>query len=149
MSTSGGRGDSAANPTTANILDGFANVQAAGTTTLITVPAGRTWVGYVGLAVAITETAAATTVASISGSITTANGTGVATPAAGTYARVDAECGASAAGGTVGEGQAEAMGGQRLVVNASAAGTALIQLVVATSNGASPQASGWAIGELQ
>ena len=134
---------------TADILDGFSTVMAAGTTTLITIPAGRTWVGVVGLSAAITNNAAATSAASVGAQITTANGTGVVTPAAGTYARIDAAAGQNAAGGTVGTQGSNSVAGQRLVVQASVAGTALVQLVVTQSGGAGFQASGWAIGELQ
>lgn len=149
MSASGGQSPGTTTPTTANVADGFVNVVAAGTTTLVTVPAGRTWVGYVGCSCAITNAGAATTLGAIGAAITTANGTGTATPAAGSYARCDAEVGAQVAGGTVGEGADAAIAAQRLVVIASAGGTALIQLAVTVSNGAGPVASGWAIGELQ
>jgi hypothetical protein len=135
----------AAAPTAANMLDGFANVQATTTTTLVTVPTGRTWVGYVGTSCA-TSVAAGGAAATVSSAITTANGTGTTTPTAGTYARTDLTIAAVGAALSSVADTAQ-MCGQRLIVQA-AGGTALIQHVGTIVNGTSPQASGWAIGEL-
>lgn len=135
----------AAAPTAANMLDGFANVQATATTTLVTVPSGRTWIGYVGTSCA-TSVAAGGAASTVSSVITTANGTGTATPTAGSYARTDVTV--AAVGTALSSDSATAqMAGQRLIVQA-AAGTALIQHVGTIVAGTGPQASGWAIGEL-
>lgn len=135
----------AAAPTAANMLSGFANVQATTTTTLVTVPSGRTWVGFVGVSCATTVIAAGAA-ATVSSVITTANGTGTPTPAAGPYTRVDCTLGAVGAALSP-TSDTNSVTGQRLVVQA-AGGTCLIQHVGTIVNGTAPQASGWAIGEL-
>lgn len=135
----------AAAPTAANMLAGFANVQATTTTTLVTVPSGRTWVGYVGVS-ASTAVAAGGSAATVSSVITTANGTGTPTPAVGSYTRVDASV--PAVGAALSPiTSTESLAGQRMVVQA-AGGTCLIQHVGTIVAGTAPQASGWAIGEL-
>lgn len=134
-------------PTSTNVLDGFANVQTSGTTTLITIPAGRTWVGTIGGAAATSNAGATAAAATASASITTA-GAGV-TPAAGSYLRVDAVVGANVAGGTVGDQDSTGVAGQPFQVTAPAGNSVTVQLVAAVSGGANPQVSGWAIGALQ
>jgi hypothetical protein len=135
----------AAAPTAANMLSGSANVQATTTTTLVTVPTGRTWIGYVGVSCATTVSAGGAA-ATVSSQITTAVGTGTVTPAAGMYARVDCTLGAVGAALSP-TSDTIAATGQRLVVQA-AGGTALIQHIGTIINGTAPQASGWAVGEL-
>lgn len=149
MAESGGTAPNTTTPTAANIADGFATATVTGATTLVTVPAGRTWVGYVGASAATAVTAAGTVEGQATAAITTANGTGTPTPAAGTYCRTDAVAGANAAGGTAGSSSASAVDGQRLVVVASAGGTALIQLSATIAGGTGQVVSGWALGELQ
>jgi|SRR5579859_38729 len=86
----------------ANLLDAFSSVtttQAA--TTLLTVPAGRTWVGVITLQCACGEAAAGAVAAQATGIVATA-GTNV-TPAAGNYLRCTAYAGANAASGLVGD----------------------------------------------
>lgn len=148
MSASGGTAAATA-PTSANILAGFATLTANGTTTLITVPAGRTWVGQVGVSCAVNQAGAGTATGLADASIGTANGTGTVVPAAGSYVQVRAEAGANVAGGTVGTQDSTAVAGQRLVVVAPAGGTALVQVTLANAAGVNPFAAGWAIGELQ
>lgn len=88
-------------PAAANILNGFQTFTATTVaTTLLTIPAGRTWVGQVGVACAVEVAAAATTAGQARGVVAVA-GTG-ATPAAGTVFAVEAKAGANAATGTVG-----------------------------------------------
>ena len=85
----------------ADIVTGYQGFSATtANTTVVTIPAGRTWVGTVSVECACQEAAAGTVTAQATGIITTA-GTGV-TPAAGTYGRCDALAGANAATGTVG-----------------------------------------------
>jgi hypothetical protein len=88
-------------PVAANILDGFVSHTATtGATTVITVLAGRTWVGTVSIATTTSVAAASATAGQARGVVATA-GTNV-TPAAGTVGACEARCGANAATGTVG-----------------------------------------------
>lgn len=93
--------------TAANILTGTFNVLATtAATTVITVPAGRTWVGTVAISCACATAAAGTTAGQARAVVTTA-GTGV-TPA-GTVVACDARNGANAATGTVGSQAANSL----------------------------------------
>jgi hypothetical protein len=97
--TSGGRIGLA---NAATVLAGFQTFAATtGATTVITVPAGRTWSGWVSLSVTVANAGANAVAAAATGTLTTA-GAGV-TPAAGTYLRCDAFAGANVAAGTVGD----------------------------------------------
>lgn len=88
-------------PTAANVLVGFLSFAATtGATTLLTVPAGRTWVGTIAATCAVGIAAASSTAGQARAAFATA-GTGV-TPAAGTVAACEAKAGANAATGTVG-----------------------------------------------
>lgn len=88
-------------PTATDILYGYASATAdVASTALVTVSAGRTWVGEVCASVHLTKAAAAATGGEIIATFLTA-GTGVV-PAAGTYFGVNAGAGANAATGTVG-----------------------------------------------
>lgn len=99
--TSGTVNVKSAIPLAANILDGFQTFTAtAGATTLITIPAGRVWVGEVDVNVACAETAAGAVQAQATAQIAT-SGAGV-TPAAGIIATVQAVAGVNSATGTVG-----------------------------------------------
>lgn len=85
----------------ANVLVGYQTFTATtGATTLITVPAGRTWVGTVGVACAVTTTAGSSTAGQARAVVTVA-GAGV-TPAAGTIMAAEAKSGANAVTGLVG-----------------------------------------------
>lgn len=88
-------------PTATDILVGYATVTATtGTTTLITVSAGRTWVGTLCASVDGNKAAAVTGNGLVNATFLT-TGTNVV-PAAGTYFGVSASIGANAATGTVG-----------------------------------------------
>ena len=88
-------------PTAADIVTGYLQHTATtGAATLLTVAAGRTWVGTVTVSVAASKAAAATGNGLVSALIATA-GTGVA-PAAGTVFAVSARIGANAASGLSG-----------------------------------------------
>ncbi len=88
-------------PTAADILDGRAAVTATtGTTTLITVSAGRTWVGTLCASIDGNKAAAATGNGLVDAAFLT-TGTNV-TPAAGTWFDVTGSIGANAATGVVG-----------------------------------------------
>jgi hypothetical protein len=92
-------------PTAANVLNGFQTfTSTTGATTLLTVPAGRTWVGTIGAA-CVTAIAAASSTAGQARAVIASAGTGV-TPAAGTLLAVEADAGANAATGTVGSNNA-------------------------------------------
>lgn len=119
-----------AKPDAANVLTGrVATTATTAATTIVTVPAGRTWVGTVGASVSCAVTAATATEGRASAVISTA-GTGV-TPAAGVYLGVDAVAGANAATGTTGNGAAN-YGSAPLAVVAPAGNAVTIQ--VATTN---------------
>jgi hypothetical protein len=107
-SASGGLGSSSAPtstipgaPASANILAGVATANAA---MIITIPAGRTWVGTVSLSASVVVASAGAAVTA-SARVSTA-GTGVV-PAAGDYLRLDlnAPASAAAAAGTKDSGQ--------------------------------------------
>lgn len=88
-------------PSAANILAGqLSHTATTAATTILTVPAGRTWVGTLTISCAVQSPAANATTSSARGAIATA-GVGV-TPAAGTYLACEAKNGANAATGTVG-----------------------------------------------
>lgn len=89
-------------PLLANILTGYQTLAASGgPTTIITIPAGRTWQGVIGVSCSCAEDAAGAVRAQALGVIAFA-GAG-ATPAAGNYMAVQAICGANAATGLVGD----------------------------------------------
>jgi len=88
-------------PVAANILVGFQSfTSTTGATTVITVPAGRTWQGTVAVSCAC-QTVAATATAGQARAVISVAGAG-ATPAAGTVGACEAKNGANAATGTVG-----------------------------------------------
>lgn len=133
---------SAAAPVAADVLGAVATVTATGgPTTLITIPAGRTWVGTVAVNVSAANAAANATAGRALGYISTA-GTNV-TPAAGALIAVDARCGANAATGTVGS-QSSNSDRQNVVVIAPAGNdvTLTIQTVVTGTAGVA-QFSAW------
>lgn len=133
-------------PTSANILNGFQTFTATtAATTLITVPAGRTWIGEIGSAVTVGIAAASATAGQARAVIATA-GAGV-TPSAGTQLAVEARTGANSATGTVGS-QAANTARARLVVIAPA-GNAVTVTVASTNAGTNSVVDAWAIGELQ
>lgn len=87
--------------TAANVLVGtLSHTATTAAATIITIPAGRTWVGTIGISADIGANAASTTAGQALGLIATA-GTGV-TPAAGTVLPCEARAGANAATGTSG-----------------------------------------------
>ena len=88
-------------PVAANILVGFQTFAATtGATTVITIPAGRTWQGTIAISCTC-QTVAATATAGQARAVISVAGTGV-TPAAGNVAACEAKNGANAATGTVG-----------------------------------------------
>lgn len=98
MTTSGER---LANEAAANVLAGFNTFGAStGATTVIIIPAGRTWVGTISVNCSCVEAAAGAVQGQATAIITTA-GAGVI-PAAATYMRVTAFAGANAVGGLSG-----------------------------------------------
>lgn len=88
-------------PTAANVLAGYQSfTTTTAATTIVTIPAGRTWIGELNANCVASIAAASATAGQATGIITTA-GTNV-TPAAGTYLGCDGRAGANAATGTVG-----------------------------------------------
>ena len=133
-------------PAAANVLDGFNTTNATqAATTLITVPAGRTWVGTVTINCTAFANAASAVGATGTGIISTA-GAGV-TPVAGNYLRCDASVGGNAAGGTVGDGDANNTTSPMVV--AAPAGNSVTIQIASTVAGAAGQVSASAIGLLQ
>lgn len=134
----------AVNP--ANILDGFRTVTATlGATTLITVPQGRTWSGYLSASVTCGNNAGTAVQADAVCQFSTA-GTNVI-PAAGAYTTVKAFAGANAAGGLVGNCAANSTS-VPFAITAPAANTVIIQ-VTYTLAGDIGRIDAFAIGQLQ
>lgn len=132
-------------PAAANILAGrqtFSATTAA--TTLITIPAGRTWIGTIGASVDCAIAAASATAGQAAATFTTA-GAGV-TPAAGTYFVVEARAGANAATGTVGS-QDSNFGSMPFTVVAPGGNSVTIQ-VASTNAGTDSLVEAFASGRL-
>lgn len=129
-----------------DVLAGFQTFAATtGATTVISVPAGRTWVGQVAITCAVQNAAAALAAGQATGVVSTA-GAGVV-PAAGNYVRCDAVAGANAATGTVGDS-----GDNSVVVNmvvVAPAGNPVQVQATSTIAGTGGQVSVSAIGLLQ
>lgn len=87
-------------PGAADILVGHQAFTASGGTTVITVPAGRTWVGQITIACDVGIAAASAVAGQALGLVSTV-GAG-ATPAAGNHLSCEARAGANGATGTVG-----------------------------------------------
>lgn len=132
-------------PVAANILNGFQTFTATtGATTIITVPAGRTWVGTVGAGCSTAVAAASATAGQARAVLATA-GTNV-TPAAGTVMAVEANAGANAATGTV--GQSNALRQSMPLVVIAPAGNSVTVTVVTTQAGTTSRVDAWASGQL-
>lgn len=132
--------------TTGDILSGYANVQATATTALVTIPAGRTWKGTVGVSCA-TSVVAGGSAAVASSVINIDQDTGTSTPADGPIVRVDVTIPAVAANITPAS-QSASVSGQPLTVAADPNNPCVLEHIGTITNGTAPQASGWAIGEL-
>lgn len=132
-------------PTAANVLDGFQSVTATtGATTLVTVPAGRTWVGKIGASVSC-HNAAAALAAGQAKAIFSVVGVG-ATPPAGNVFAVTAQTAANAATGAVGvDASADLQTDFTLIAPAS--GGVQIQ-VTTTISGTGGECDSFAIGQL-
>jgi hypothetical protein len=120
-----------ATPAAATVLAGyqsFTNTTAA--TTLVTIPAGKTWQGTVAVSAACAEAAAGTGQPQALGVISVA-GAG-ATPAAGNYFAVQAMCGANAATGATGDGDSN-FGSIPMIVVAPAGNSVTIQVTTTTA----------------
>ena len=132
-------------PAAADILCGFQSFTATtGATTLITVPAGRTWIGEIGASVDCAIAAASATAGQALAVFTTA-GAGV-TPAAGTYLAVEARAGANAATGAVGS-SATNFACAAFVVVAPGGNSVTVQ-VASTNAGTSSRVDAFATGRL-
>lgn len=133
-------------PAAANVLAGFQSFSVStAATTVITVPAGRTWVGTLAITCACLEAAAGTAAPQATGIVTTA-GVGV-TPAAGTYLRCDALGGSNLAGGTAGTGGNNAVATPFVVV--APGGNSVTVQAASTCVGTGTVVSVTAIGLLQ
>lgn len=133
-------------PTAANLLVGYQTfTSTTSATTLITVPAGKTWVGTIAASCACQEVAAGTAAPQARAVFTTA-GTNV-TPAAGTYFAVEAKGGANAATGLVGS-QDSTFGSLPFIVVAPA-GNSVTIAVASTNAGTASVVDASASGVLQ
>lgn len=128
-----------------NILDGFQTFAATtAATTVITVPAGRTWSGVVSVNCACQNAGANAVTAQATGVVSVA-GAG-ATPAAGNYMRVTALAGANVAAGTVGDSGANSQSIPLVVV--APGGNAVTVQCAATVAGSSGEVNVSAVGAL-
>lgn len=129
-------------PAIANILAGRQTfTSTTGATTLITITAGKTWIGTIGASVDCNSAAALATACKANATFTTVGAN--ITPAAGTYFACQATSGANAATGTVGSQGANfcsmpfiascASGSCTIAVTTTQAGTA--SLVEASASG--------------
>lgn len=133
-------------PATGDILDGYQTfTSTTSATTLITVTAGRTWVGTLTANVACQE-AAAGAVACQARVVFTTSGTNV-TPAAGTYFACEAKNGANAASGLVGDGTSNFCS-TPFTITAPVGNTVLIQ-VASTNAGTASVVDATTIGNMQ
>lgn len=138
---------SSAVPAAANILDGVARfVATTAATTVITIPANRTWVGNVTVECIVTNSPTVTTGAVMTGVVSVA-GAGV-TPPAGTVFEIDAQIAANAATGATGT-SGHAVGSQRLVVIAPVGNAVTVQFAATQTNGTNVVANCSVVGELQ
>lgn len=143
MSNPGGRPTT---PSGADIVDGLQTFAATGgPTTVVTVPAGRTWVGTIAISCACSN-AGANAVAAVATGVVSVAGAG-ASPAAGNYLRCDAQAGANVAAGTVGDSGDNFLSSP-FTVQAAVGTPATIQ-ATATIAGTAGQVSVSAIGALQ
>lgn len=132
-------------PAATDVLAGRVSLSAStAATTIITVPAGRTWSGQL-WASASCEVTAAAAVAGRATAMLSVAGAG-ATPTAGVYLVVDARSGANAATGTAGSGAAN-FGSVALVIVAPAGNAVTVQ-VASTNAGSSSLVEAGASGML-
>lgn len=101
VSITGSVGTTSASPAAADVIAGsVSHTSTTAAATIVTIAAGETWRGTIGISCDVGIAAASATAGQALGVITTA-GTGV-TPSAGTYLACEARAGANAATGTVG-----------------------------------------------
>lgn len=131
--------------TAANVLTGYQTFAVTTVaTTVLTVPAGRTWVGQVGAACACAVVAGSATVGQARAVFTTA-GAGV-TPAAGAILAAEAKAGANAATGTTGSNGSRAVQAPFTIV--APVGNAVTVQVTTTQSGTSSVVDAWCTGAL-
>ena len=131
--------------TAANVLTGFQSfTSTTAATTVVTIPAGRTWVGTVGVSCAVSIAAASSTAGQARAVVTVA-GTGV-TPAAGTILAAEAKVGANAATGTVGGSESRSATSPFTVI--APAGNSVTIQVASTNAGTASVVDCWATGAL-
>ena len=131
-----------AGPASADILVGHqAFTATTAATTIITIPANRTWVGTVTVTCDVANIAAAVAVGQALGVITTVGANAV--PAAGTVFSCEARCGANAAAGTVAsQGSCTASTPMVVATGAATATLALTSTQAGTNSRVAATASG-------
>lgn len=136
----------AAVPIAANVLDGFrSDAATTAAATIITIPQGRVWIGYVSIVCAVEEDAAGAVAGQALG-ILSVSGAGAAPPA-GNIVACEAKSGTNAATGTVG-----AQGNNSMtirVVLIAPAGNSIALQAASTIAGSTGKVHFMAIGELQ
>lgn len=147
MSSSGSRTGPDSSPiVAANIVSGYAQTgSSGGPTTLLTIPAGRSWKGWIGLTCTAENAAAATGVgvARITISLD-AN----STPAPGNIMYCEAKVAPNAAGGTTGDTSNNAVAMEH-VISASSAGAVNVQYTTVVGSSSAGSAAVMASGMLQ
>lgn len=113
-------------PAAANVLAGYQSfTSTTAATTIVTVPAGRTWAGEINVNCVAAIAAASATAGQATGIITTAGAN--VTPTAGTYLGCDGRAGANAATGTVGSNGQDSADATDFVVIAPAGNAVTLQ----------------------
>lgn len=132
----------------AGVLGNGVTVVAAGSTTIITVPAGRTWVGTIGVSTTA-QNPPVTATGSVSCRISTV-GAGVTPPSSVPYVAADVELAATITGSLLGEQANGTAVTPNFIVVAPAGNSVTLSLDVATAGVVTAlQCRGWAIGVLQ
>lgn len=132
-------------PASGNILDGYQSfTSTTGATTLITITAGKTWIGQLAASVGCDEAAAGAVECKALAAFTTAGAN--ISPAAGTYFGCQAAAGANAATGVVGSENSNFCTSPFTAICAS--GTCTIQ-VTTTQAGTNSRVDASAIGTMQ
>ena len=113
-------GETVNGPRVADILSGqVTHTATTAAATVITIPAGRTWIGQIIVSCAVSNAAALATAGEARGTVSTA-GTGVF-PAAGTLFEVECLAGANAVAGLTGTQAANSGSAATVIVAAPAA----------------------------
>lgn len=135
-------------PTPTSILSGGTTQTGAGSTTIITIPAGRTWIGAIGVT-ATAQNPPVTATGTLGVRISTV-GAGVVPAASTPYVACDVALDATVTGALSGANGADNASNPHLAVVAPAGNSVTLSLDISvTGTITSLQCRGWATGELQ